>query len=390
LRRHAEQLAETDRRKDEFLAMLAHELRNPLAPILNAAHVMRLSGDDLAVLSRMRLVVEQQVRHLARLVDDLLDVSRFTRGKIQLRKEVVDLATVVAQAVDAARPMIESRGLTLSVNLETDLMRLEADPTRLRQILANLLDNAAKYTDPGGTIVLSAAHAGEEIVVKVRDNGIGISAEMLPRIFDLFMQADFSLDRSRGGLGIGLTLVKSLVDMHGGSVSARSDGLALGSEIVVRLPGSTTGLIENRQVTRSATTKDIRRHVLVVDDNQVTADSLALILQLSGHDARVAYSGSDALEVASAFRPDVVLMDIGLPAMDGFEVARQLRARVETEHVILVAVTGCGQDDVRQKGKEVGFDYHLLKPLDLDALLALLSVPTTTKGELHDFGLRSP
>jgi two-component system CheB/CheR fusion protein len=378
LRRQAELLKEADRRKDQFLAMLAHELRNPLAPILNAAQVMRLSGDDPAVLGRMREVVEHQVRHLAHLVDDLLDVSRFTRGKIQLRKEPVDLATVVHQAVEAAHSLVESRGHTLAVAIAPEPMRLEADPTRLRQILANLLDNAAKYTDPGGTISLSARPEGHEVVVRLRDTGIGISAEMLPRIFDLFTQADCSLDRSRGGLGIGLTLVKTLVAMHGGTIRALSAGQGQGCEVVVRLPLAATGSSEKAEAPipdSDALPKQSARHILVVDDNKASADSLALLLRLSGHDTRVAYSGPEAIEAARAFRPDVVLLDIGLPAMDGFEVARRLRGLPITERATLIAVTGYGQEEILQKAREVGFDHHLLKPLDLDALLALMNTP---------------
>jgi signal transduction histidine kinase/ActR/RegA family two-component response regulator len=376
LRRKAEALAEADRRKDEFLAMLAHELRNPLAPILNAAQVMRLSGDDPAVLARMRDVVEHQVRHLARLVDDLLDVSRLTRGKVRLRREPVDLSSLVARVVEAARPVMEARRHELTVDVQAGPLRLEADPTRLGQVLANLLDNAAKYTDPGGTVHLWAGREGDEVVVKVRDDGIGISAEMLPRVFDMFAQADCSLDRSRGGLGIGLTLVKSLVAMHGGSVHARSDGPGRGCEVVVRLPApKSAGLDGTGAPPQAGSHPEVLRHILVVDDNQSSADSLALLLQLSGHDTRVAYSGPEALDIAAAFRPDVVLLDIGLPEMDGFEVARRLREREDSGRAILVAVTGYGQEEVRQRAKEVGFDNHLLKPLDLDALLSVLNPP---------------
>lgn len=380
LRRQARQLSEADRRKDEFLAMLAHELRNPLAPILNAAHVMRLSGDDPTVLARMRDVVEHQVRHLARLVDDLLDVARFTQGKIQLRKEWLDVASVAAQAVEAARPALEARRHALTVSVEAGMPRIEADPTRLRQIVANLLDNAAKYTDPGGLIELSAGREGDELVIKVRDNGIGISAEMLPRVFELFSQADSSLDRSRGGLGIGLTLVKSMVAMHGGRILASSEGLGLGSEFSVILPTrGRRNSSEKSTDTSSTDSRAVSRRILVVDDNRASADSLALILELSGHVSRVAYDGLEALEITTSFRPEVVLLDIGLPDMDGFEVASQLRQRADLKRLILVAVTGYGHDEVVSRMKQAGFDRHMLKPLDLDALLAMLESSITSK-----------
>ncbi len=391
LRRQADELAEAAQRKDEFLAMLAHELRNPLAPILNAAQVMRLRYDDSEVLARMREVVEQQVRHLSRLVDDLLDVSRITRGKIQLRKEPVDLATIVSHAVQAARPVIEARGHSLSVLIAPEPMRLNADPTRLRQVLANLLDNASKYTNPGGTIAIDARPEGEEVVVRVRDNGIGIAPEMLPRVFELFTQADVSLDRSSGGLGIGLTLVKSLVLMHAGRIHLNSDGLGHGCEVVVRLPlqpiTEPTGAANRRD--SDARPDAAPLHILVIDDNKSAADTLSLLLQLSGHVTRVAYAGPEALDAAAAFRPDVALLDIGLPSMDGFEVARRLRHRPETQDVVLVAITGYGQEEIVQRAREAGFDHHLLKPLDLDKLLALLRAPARATGSPASAGRKS-
>jgi two-component system CheB/CheR fusion protein len=375
LRRQAEQLSEADRRKDEFLAMLAHELRNPLAPILNAVHAMRMSGNDVAILGSMRDLVEQQVRHLARLVDDLLDVSRVSRGKIQLRKENLELAPVVQQALDAARPMIDAREHHLLVELGPDPVWLEADPTRLRQILTNLLDNAAKYTEPGGRIAVTVQSTPNEVVMTVSDSGIGISPEMLPRIFDMFTQADCSLDRSQGGLGIGLTLVKSLVTMHGGSVDAKSAGLGKGCEIVVRLPLSVPGTPFGSKIPQVASRTpagQLERHILVVDDNKVSADSLALILELAGHRTKTAYTGAEAIKSVEVFSPEVVLMDLGLPGMDGFEVARQLRACDQTARTLLIAVTGYSHAEALEASRIAGFDHHMLKPLDLDKLLTLL------------------
>ena len=372
LRRHAERLAEADRLKDQFLAMLAHELRNPLAPILNAAHVMRLREDDPAVLAQMRDVIEHQASHIARLVDDLLDVSRFTQGKIQLRKRPVRLQTVLAETADAIRVLVEACGHTISVDAPDGPLWLDADPTRLRQIVANLLDNAVKYTNPGGEIFLSIGRDRDEAVINVRDNGIGIAADMLPRVFELFAQADRSLDRPRGGLGIGLTLVKTLVSLHGGSIDVQSAGIGKGCEVVVRLPLSAGGGEEDSPKAASAIPR-VPRHVLIVDDNRFSADSLASFLKLSGHQTRIAYSGAEALVVASSFRPDFVLLDIGLPEMDGFEVARRLRGRTDLRNVILVAVTGYGHAEILEQSRDAGFDHHLIKPLDLDDLLALLS-----------------
>jgi signal transduction histidine kinase/ActR/RegA family two-component response regulator len=379
LRHHVQQLTQADRLKDQFLAMLAHELRNPLAPILNAAHVMRLREDDPVVLGRMRDVVEHQATHIARLVDDLLDVSRFNSGKIQLRKEPVNLATVIAEAVEAARSTVKARGHSLTVEIAEEHLWLEADPTRIRQIFANLLDNAVKYTDPGGKIHLSVIRVGDEAVVSVRDNGIGISAEMLSKIFDLFAQADSSLDRSRGGLGIGLTLVKNLVTLHGGRIHAESAGTGHGCEVVVHFTLNAAVPAESAKTSCSSTLPHtLSRQVLIVDDNRASADSLASLLELSGHTTRVAYGGPDALELSTTFRPEFVLLDIGLPGMDGIEVARQLRQRVDFQEVVLVAMTGYGHEEIVQRSREAGFDHHLVKPLDLDALMLLLTSEPVT------------
>jgi PAS domain S-box-containing protein len=370
-------LKEADRRKDEFLAMLAHELRNPLAPVLNALHLLTMPGADAAVVGRARDVMKRQVHHLVRLVDDLLDVSRIMRGKIELRKEPVDLADVVARAVEAAQPVIESRGQELTVRLPPEPVRLEADPVRLAQVVGNLLNDSAKFTAGAGRIELTAAREGEEVVVRVRDTGVGIPTDLLPQVFDAFVQADRSLDRSQGGLGIGLTLVRRLVELHGGRVEAHSAGPGRGSEFVVRLPalppqaaGARAGAGGRGAEAAPAVP---RRRVLVVDDNANTADSLALLLRLAGHDVRVAHDGSSALEAARAERPDAVFLDLGMPGMDGYEVARRLRQESGLEGVRLVALTGWGKDEDRRRTREAGFDQHLVKPADLPAVQAVLA-----------------
>jgi signal transduction histidine kinase len=370
-RRRAEQLADLDRRKDEFLAMLAHELRNPLAPIRNALHVLSTPGADEASLRQAIDMMGRQVHTLVRLVDDLLDVSRITRGKIQLRKEPADLGAVLGRAVETARPLIESNRHALTVALPAEPIKLQADATRLEQVFANLLNNAAKYTERGGRISLAAERSGGEAVVRVRDNGFGIPADLLPRVFELFTQADRTLDRAEGGLGIGLTLVRSLVEMHGGTVQAFSDGPGKGSEFVVHLP-----VLPRSQVLIDppppATENGVASRVLVVDDNRDSADSLAVLVRLWGHEARTAHEGLSAVKAARAYRPEAVLLDIGLPGLDGYEVARQLRRDLGHE-VLLVALTGYGQDEDRRKSREAGFDHHLVKPADPNDLRRLLA-----------------
>jgi PAS domain S-box-containing protein len=368
---------EADRRKDEFLAMLAHELRNPLAPIRNALHILKQAGADAAVLGRVREMMERQVQHMTRMVDDLLDVSRITRGKIELRKEDVDLASVVGRTVEVARPLIGDRRQTLTVDLPPEPVRLEADPTRLEQVLANLLNNAAKYTDHGGHIGLSARREGGELVLRVKDTGVGIAPDMLRRIFEPFVQADRVLHQSQGGLGIGLTLVRRLVEMHGGSVTAHSEGPGRGSEFVVRLPalspeppipGARSAGVGGEPA-RAAP----RRRILAVDDNVDAADSLAVLLRLEGHDVRVAHDGPAALAAVEAEPPDLVFLDIGMPVMNGYDVARRLRQRPGLESLVLVAMTGWGQDEDRRRSQEAGFDHHLVKPVEPEALHRLLA-----------------
>jgi PAS domain S-box-containing protein len=375
------ELREADRLKDEFLAMLAHELRNPLAPIRNALHVMKQPNADGALIGQVREMAERQVQHMARLLDDLLDVSRISRGRIELRKEVLDVSGVVERSVEAVRPLFEERNHQLHVSLPDEPIRVEADATRLEQVLTNLLNNAAKYTDPNGQIWLTAARVGAEAVLGVRDTGIGVAHDMLPRIFDLFVQAERRLDRSQGGVGIGLSLVKKLMELHGGKVEARSDGPGRGSEFIVRLPAvgaeASAGRRAPASVDGAVPVVGPGGRVLVVDDNVDAADSLALLLKLGGQDVRVAYDGPTALLVAQAFLPKVVFLDIGMPGMDGYEVARHLRQLTELREILLVALTGWGQEADQQRSLEAGFDRHLVKPIEPSALQELVSLPKT-------------
>ncbi len=318
-------------------------------------------------------MVEQQARHLCRLVDDLLDVSRITRGKIQLRSTMIDLASVVTLAVANARPSIEQRHQTLTLQLPQEPVPLEADATRIEQVLANLLGNASKYTDPGGSIVLAVAREGDEVTISVRDDGIGIAPEMLPKVFDLFTQADHSLARSQGGLGIGLTLVRSLVQLHGGSVEARSLGLGHGSEFVVRLHSARDNVMpQDASAGGEGPSPGKSLRVLIVDDNVHAAESLALVVKLWNHDALVAHDGFGAIDAVDSYKPQVVLLDIGLPGMDGYSVARNLRSRPDLSDVAMIAMTGYGRDEDIQRSRSVGFVRHLVKPIDFAELQALL------------------
>jgi PAS domain S-box-containing protein len=363
-------LREADRRKDEFLAILAHELRNPLAPIRNSVHILRMTTRDDPTAERISELMERQVNHMVHLVDDLMEVSRITRGKIALRKERIEVAAVILSAVDTSRPLIESAGHRLELEIPPEPMTVEGDPVRLNQIFANLLNNAAKYTEDGGHIRLAVQQVGGEVEVSVEDNGAGIPPESLPRVFDLFAQGDRS---APGGLGIGLTLVRRLVEMHDGSVEAHSDGLGRGSRFVVRLPLALdqrpTAAVESAGRPSHALTP---RRILVVDDNRDAASSLGMLLKLLGAEVHVVYNGPDALEALGTHRPDVVLLDIGMPGMDGHEVARQLRQRPECRDVTLIALTGWGQEEDRRRSRIAGFDYHLIKPADVSALQTLL------------------
>ena len=356
------------RAKDEFLAMLGHELRNPLAPIQTALQLMRLRGDATA--ERERTVIQRQVDHLTRLVDDLLDVSRIARGKVHLRRERIEIAEIVAKAVETASPLLEQRAHALDVDVPREGLAVEGDPVRLAQVASNLLTNAAKYTESGGRVSVRAAREDGQVVLRVRDTGVGISPELLPRVFDSFVQGGQSLDRSHGGLGLGLTIVRSLVSLHGGSVSAHSDGPGQGSEFAVRLPAAAPGVADacGRHAGEAGTPRVDGLRVLVVDDNADAAEMLAEALSLHGHETRVAHDGPAALRICQEFRPAVALLDIGLPVMDGYELAGRLRSLAGMEDVRLIAVTGYGQDTDRDRSRAAGFHSHLVKPLDLDAL----------------------
>ena len=374
-------LRDTDRRKDEFLATLAHELRNPLAPVRNALQILKMPRVDAQTVERSREMMEQQVHHLVRLVDDLLDVSRLMRGKIELRRERVELATVVARAVETVQPLIEAQGHVLSVRMASDSLLLEADPVRLAQVVGNLLTNAAKYTEPNGRIWLTAERDGDMAVLRVRDNGIGIAPAMLPRIFELFVQMDHASTKAQGGLGIGLTLVKNLVEMHNGIVQARSEGLGRGCEFVVRLPLAAQALDQHHGPEAGAQADQLPprsgKRLLVVDDNKDAADSLAMLLRLQGHEVRVAYSGTAAVEMTKTYMPDVVFLDIGMPGMDGYEAARRIREQPGLGKTVLAALTGWGQQEDRRRTAEAGFDHHLVKPPEpklLEELLADLNL----------------
>ncbi|MFO0890286.1 MAG: PAS domain S-box protein [Isosphaeraceae bacterium] len=371
-----EALRENDRRKDEFLAMLAHELRNPLAPIRNAVSIMAMTEDDRESQAWARDVIDRQVLHLTRLVDDLLDVSRISQGKIKLDRETLPVSSFVASALESSRPIIESRKHHLEISLPDEPLRVEGDPTRLSQVVLNLLNNAAKYTPEGGRIRLSVAREDDLMVLSVRDNGEGIPPEMLPKVFELFTQVNRSIDRSEGGLGIGLTLVRRLVEMHGGSVDARSDGPGKGSEFIIRLPlarsQGLSGGVDGPNGLGHAAPRGHRRRVLVVDDSPDATETLRRLLGRLGHEVQTAGDGIAACQAALAFRPDLVILDLGLPRMDGFEVARRLRAEPSLDGVRLVALSGYGSESDRRKTAEVGFDEHLVKPIDFEALRRIL------------------
>ena len=374
LRQYAADLSEYDDRKNEFLAMLSHELRNPLAPIRNAVQLLRRSAGSAEVVQSASEMLERQVGQMVRLVDDLLDVSRISRGKIELRRGRTELASVVHHAAEAARSLVQFKDRELTVTLPQQPMYLNVDPTRMAQVLGNLLNNAGKFSDKDARISLSVKCEDEQAVIRVRDNGIGIAADQLPHIFDLFMQGDTSLERSVTGLGIGLALVKTLVEMHGGTVEALSAGLGQGSEFVVRLPilaDIPRSLPPEPALAKPAAMSGNR--ILVVDDNRDSAESLAMLLEMSGNQTQTAHDGLKALEAAAKFRPDAMLLDIGLPELNGYEVCRRVRAQPGGERMVLIALTGWGQDQDRQKSTAAGFDSHLVKPVDINALMELLS-----------------
>jgi signal transduction histidine kinase/CheY-like chemotaxis protein len=368
------ELLDADRRKDEFLAMLAHELRNPLSPLATSVQLLR-SGAPASVAERALSVMERQLGHVVRLVDDLLDVARVTRGRIELHRETLDLGAAVVATVENLRPRFDERGQELVVSVPPEPLPLRADATRLEQVVANLLSNANKYPPRGGHVSVTVARDGETGVVRVRDDGMGMPRDLLGRVFDLFMQSEQALDRSQGGLGIGLTLVRQLVELHGGSVQARSDGPGKGSEFEVRLPldaSATPGQTAARQRPEPAAAGGGSRHVLVVDDNVEGAESLGELLRVWGHRVRVAHDGPTGLAMAAHECPEVVLLDIGLPGIDGYEVGRRLRAAEATRGVTLVAVTGYGEHVHDGRLEEIGFDHLLVKPVRPAELQELL------------------
>ncbi len=372
VRQQADALAEISRRKDEFLAMLGHELRNPLSAISSAIKVVRLSASEQAK-EEAAAIIDRQADHLARLVDDLLDISRVTTGRIQVRKEPVQVSAFIHDAVDTTRPLINKEGHTLVVSLPAFPIWVEGDPLRLQQVVSNLLANAAKYTTSGGRIVLTADVEDRNVVIRVRDTGIGLAADHLQRIFDLFVQVDRTLDRSQGGLGLGLSITKTLVEMHGGTVEAHSAGLGKGSVFVVRLPTIHTVARQPQPTKDASPPVQSRMRVLVVDDNMDAANALVMLLQIVGHDARVVYSGVEATKSALEYQPHLVLMDIGMPDMDGYAVAKEMRADPALKSTVLIAVTGYGQEGDIARSRESGFAHHLVKPLDFLELRKLLA-----------------
>ena len=371
--RTAAALREADRRKDEFLATLAHELRNPLSPISNALEILRLSGNADAAARPVLDMMDRQVNHLVRLVDDLLDVSRITLGKMVLRRSPLAIADVIRSAVESSRPLIESRRHRLTTLIPAEPLVVDGDAVRLSQVFANLLNNAAKYTNEQGEIALDVRREGKDVVVSVRDNGVGIPPEMLSRVFEIFAQVDGLQGRAGGGLGIGLTLVRSLVGMHGGSVAVVSEGRGMGTEFVVRLPLSLAGEATPSLARQPAAGFAVAHRVLVVDDNVDAAESLGMVLDLLGAEVRVVNSGPEALTAMPAYAPTVVVLDIGMPGMDGYEVARCIRADARNDDVTLIAMTGWGQDEDRRRTRAGGFDHHLIKPPDIVALQSVLA-----------------
>ncbi len=377
LREQTASLKEVDQRKNDFLAILAHELRNPLAPILTSIEMFRLIGSGDVHLSRGREIVERQVKHMVRLIDDLLDLTRIAQGKLELRRTRFELVQAVNQAVQTVRPLFDSQGHQLSVELPDEPIPLEADQARMVQVLVNLLTNAAKYTDRGGRVTLTACREGDEAIVRVRDTGVGIETDMLARIFDLFTQVGRSLHRAQGGLGIGLTLVRQIVELHGGRVSVHSDGAGKGSEFTVRLPvaparaasAESAGALAELGVPQLAAPSC---HILIIEDHADARETLSLLLQMLGHRTETASTGPDGVARALASRPQVVLIDLGLPGLDGFQVARQVRAALG-EAVLLVALTGYAQEEDRQRTQDAGFNAHLPKPVELEELNRVLA-----------------
>jgi signal transduction histidine kinase len=371
--RRAEALREADRRKDEFLATLAHELRNPLAPLRNAVDILRSEATTPEMRTRALDMMERQLRQMVRLVDDLLDVSRITTGKLGVRKAVFDLRQALRDAVETVRPFVDARRHQLAIEVGEAPLLVDGDEARLAQVIGNLLHNAAKYTEPGGRITLAATAESGEAVVRVRDNGIGLDERSVANIFDMFVQVDRSLTRAHAGLGVGLTLARRLIALHGGTITAYSAGLGRGSEFVVRLPLAREGARPEAPAAPREPRPAGTRRVLIADDNAEFADSLAALLGARGHEVRVAHDGAQALREVETFTPEFALLDIGMPKVHGYELARRLRERADTANCVLVAVTGWGQEDDRRRAREAGFDRHLVKPVDPSDIEAILA-----------------
>jgi signal transduction histidine kinase len=385
-----DRLREEARRKNDFLAVLAHELRNPLAPIRNSVQLLRLKRPAEPESEWAHDVIDRQVQQMTRVVDDLLDVSRITRGKIKLQKETVDIASVIGRAVEIAQPLIEARSHQFAVTLPPEPLLLELDPLRLAQVIANLLNNAAKYTEEGGRIWLSAERQDDQLFIRVRDTGVGIPPQYISRIFELFVQEGRAPDQFQAGLGIGLSLARNLVELHGGAIRAESLGPGQGSEFEIRLPivvGKPPATVARtkHQITQPKTPL----RILVVDDNVDSAKSLGLLLRHCGHEVRIVHDGRAGLDEVAAWRPTVVLLDIGLPRVDGLEVARRIRNDLQLRNVLLVAMTGYGQVEDRRRSQEAGFNVHLVKPIDLDALFELLAHPDLVGGEIDGTSART-
>lgn len=382
-RRVQRELQEADTRKNEFLALLAHELRNPLGPIRHAVKILGARSPSPEELRWATSIIDRQTEHLTRLVDDLLDVARITRGTIELRRDRLEVAAILRAAVEATSALVEKSRHQLRVTPPGEPVYVEGDATRLTQVLTNLLDNAAKYTDPGGQISVSAAREGDVVVIRVRDTGIGIPADVLPSIFDMFTQAQLPLERSQGGLGVGLSLVDKLVRLHGGTVSAYSAGVGSGSEFTIRLPAAPKmprPAAQNVPAPAAPAPQKLCR-VLVVDDNQDSADSLAMLLRIMGHETKTAHDGEQALTLADEYRPDIAILDIGLPKLNGYDLARQIREKAWAKDTVLVALTGWGQQEHRRRSAESGFDHHLTKPVALDVLQEILAAAERCRPE---------
>jgi PAS domain S-box-containing protein len=380
LKQVEEELREANQRKNEFLATLAHELRNPLAPIRNGLEILRLTHSGGESAERAREMMDRQLKQMVRLIDDLLDLSRISRGKIELKREPIDLATALQSALEMSQPLIDGAGHELTIEAPPEVLLVNADLTRLAQVFGNLLNNAAKYTNPGGRIWLTVRRTGREAIVSVRDNGVGVAAAMLPKIFDMFAQVDHSLQRAQGGLGIGLSIARKLVEMHGGALEAHSAGVGAGSEFVVRLPLlDIASPVEQPQTRTPGGSGKPGLRILIADDNADAAASLAVVLRMKGHDVRIARDGLEALDIAARFHPQATLLDIGMPHADGYEVCQRLRAQPGGSDQLIVALTGWGQADDRRRSEEAGFDRHLVKPADVRAIEELLERASTKR-----------